>query len=129
MGENEFDSDRTDKQTDSSDRDFDSRAEEQGELLAAVRAEQRELAERIIALEESVADYAQILAKNREIRAERAKSRSRSIEDQLGNSFEPTGHNQPALQLSANHDAIGPDEINRGDSQTNARKRGRGLAL
>ncbi len=129
MGANEFDSDSTDKQTDSSDRVADSRAEEQGELLAAVRAEQRNLTERISALEESVAEYAQILVSTRELRAERAKERSYSVEDHLGSSLDKTGHHQPAGQLSANHDERGPDEIHRGHHQIHAKEQDGGLAL
>ena len=127
MGANEFNTDSTAQQTDSSDRAADSRAEEQGELLAAVRAEQRNLAQRISALEVAVADYAQILASNRELRAERAKERSHGVEDNLGSSLEPTGGNQLPDQISANHDARGAGEINRSDRQIHARKQDRGL--
>lgn len=123
MGTNEFDSDPTDKQTNSSDRDFDSRAEEQGELLAAVRASQRELAERIGALEESVTEYAQILASNREFRAERALERSRGVEASIGQYPDQVRQNQHESEQHRKPNVL-PREAER-----NQPDRGRGFGL
>ncbi len=123
MGTNESNPDPTDKQTNSSDRDFDSRVEEQGELLAAVRAEQRELGERIDALEESVTDYAQILASNRELRAERAKERSRSVEASIDSYPDSSRRNQHESEQHRNPNVL-PREAERKQQD-----RGFGLGL
>lgn len=123
MGANEFDSDATAEQTGSSDRDFDSGVEEQGELLGAVRAEQRLLAQGIESLETAVAEYAQAHSLIRERRVERAKNRSFSLED---------SHQQHSDQAERNHTE--PDEhrsptVKPRETEKNQPERSRGFEL
>ena len=79
MGADEFNPDSIVGQTDGGNRDFDDGAEALGATFAAVGDAQREFANRIAELEQSVGEYAQIVAERGESRTQRAKVRSSSV--------------------------------------------------
>ena len=95
MGADEFNPDSIVGQTDGGNRDLDDGAEALGATFAAVTDAQREFANRIAELEQSVGEYAQIVAQRGESRTQRAKVRSSNVARSVAGDSPEVGESQP----------------------------------